>query len=64
MNVVICFHFGNSQPSVSLKISSFASLIKEISPITQENLLKKDFCEKEVTCESTQKHCEMSNKAL
>ena len=39
---VIYIHFGSSQPPVSLKITTAASLIKETLAITPTNLLKQD----------------------
>ena len=41
-SVIICIHFGNSQPPVSLKIATAASLIGKTLAITPKNLLKQD----------------------
>ena len=40
--VIFYIDFGSSQPPVSSKISTAASLIMEVSAITPTNLLKKD----------------------
>ena len=39
---IIYIYFGNSQSSVSLRISTVASLLKVVSAISLTNLLKED----------------------